>query len=296
MPVTFTVSPVTPNEIRWYESQSPVDVLRESCNPTSDDVGVLLQSSIGKDELRTLSSQSNGFVHGVMHAYAAHNHLVIRPDDVWIAILTQLSFYVNAHAEELRAYVVAHEGTRRLTVSDVGIRHSVDFGRLAHAMTREIHKNVVDSTLAEWILPDFTTTIIKDSTICSVLMMSTLKAYFEYYVDITCGIPTVTLEGTKADWQRIVKRLERLYELGDEPTAWAKMLYPILRRFVSAFDGRPDTEFWKQVVYRQQAYCGQDDLNGWLTAFCVWTSEGKWKAGPLSSSPASNGRSVRAPS
>lgn len=100
-------------------------------------------------------------------------------------------------------------------------------------------------------------------------------------MDITCGIPTVTLEGTKADWLRIIKRLERLHELGDEPSAWATMLYPILRRFVSAFDGKPDIEFWKHVVYRQQAYCGQDDLNGWLTAFCVWTSEGKWKAGPV---------------
>lgn len=158
---------------------------------------------------------------------------------------------------------------------------------------------MVDSTLAEWILPDFTTTTIKDSTICSVLMMSTLKAcailplcaftsrsnrsnrYFEYFMGITCGIPTVTLEGTKADWERIVKRLDRLYELGDEPSAWANMLYPILRRFVSAFDGKPDTAFWKHVVYRQEEYCGQDDLNGWLTAFCVWTNAGKWKAGPL---------------
>lgn len=108
-----------------------------------------------------------------------------------------------------------------------------------------------------------------------------LNRYFEYFMDITCGIPTVTLEGTKADWLRIIKRLERLHELGDEPSAWATMLYPILRRFVSAFDGKPDIEFWKHVVYRQQAYCGQDDLNGWLTAFCVWTSEGKWKAGPV---------------
>ncbi|KAL1949118.1 hypothetical protein VTO73DRAFT_10924 [Trametes versicolor] len=283
MPVTFAVSPVTPAEILWYESQSPSDLLLSSCNPPPNDVGVLLQSSIAQEELRTLCPQSNGFVDGVMHAYAGHHHLVIRPDDVWIAILTQLSFYVNAHADELRAYFVAHEGTRRLTVSGVGTRHSVDFGSLARAMTREIHKNVVDSTLAEWILPDFTTTTIKDSTVCSVLMMSTLKAYFEYYMDITCGIPTVTLEGTKADWERIVKRLERLYELGDEPSAWAIMLYPILRRFVSAFDGNPDTEFWKHVVYRQQEYCGQDDLSGWLTAFCMWTCEGKWKAGPLSS-------------
>lgn len=29
--------------------------------------------------------------------------------------------------------------------------------------------------MVEWILPDFTTTTLKDTTICSILMMSTLK-------------------------------------------------------------------------------------------------------------------------
>ncbi|EIW55111.1 uncharacterized protein TRAVEDRAFT_51237 [Trametes versicolor FP-101664 SS1] len=228
-----------------------------------------------------LIAQRNGFVHSILEAYGAHHHLVIRPDDVWIAILTQLSFYVNAHAGELRNYFVAHEGKRRLTVYDVGTRHTVDFGRLARAMTQQIHKNVVDSTLVEWILPDFTTTSLKDTTICSVIMMSTLKAYFDFRVCITCGIPSVTLEGTKADWQRILKRLERLHDLGDEPSTWATMLYPILSRFVSAFDGNPDTEFWKHMVYRSSRGCGTDSLDGWLTAFCVWTKKGQWKARPL---------------
>ncbi len=59
------------------------------------------------------------------------------------------------------------------------------------------------------------------------------------------------------------------------------MLYPILRRFVSAFDGNLDTAFWKHVVYRQNELCGQDDIYGWLTAFWVWTNKGKWNAGPL---------------
>ena len=35
---------------------------------------------------------------------------------------------------------------------------------------------VVDKTLVEWILPDFTTTTVKDTTICAVLMMSSLKS------------------------------------------------------------------------------------------------------------------------
>src|SRR5690349_20929723 len=38
-----------------------------------------------------------GLVHIVIGAYNNHFNLVLRPDDVWQAIVTQLSFYVNAH-------------------------------------------------------------------------------------------------------------------------------------------------------------------------------------------------------
>ncbi len=78
MPVTFAVSPVAPREIRPYGNQTPVQMLHAACNPPPADMAALLQCSIGKDEQPTLSPNSNGFVHAVLNAYAAHHHLVIR--------------------------------------------------------------------------------------------------------------------------------------------------------------------------------------------------------------------------
>ena len=99
--------------------------------------------------------------------------------------------------------------------------------------------------------------------------------YFSYGIGITCGIPSVTLLGDKADWLRLLARLDRLPELGDEPAEWADMLRPILTRFVSAFDGHPDIQFWSHVVNRDDSLCGTDDLSGWITAFCMWDCDGK---------------------
>ncbi len=61
---------------------------------------------------------------------------------------------VNAHAEELRQYFVAHEGKKTLVVEDVGTRYSVDFGRLARLMTDKIHENVshLASSVPRWAL------------------------------------------------------------------------------------------------------------------------------------------------
>ena len=50
----------------------------------------------------SIVGNNNGFVHTVIRAWQQDLHLRIRPDDVWLSILTQFSFFVNKNAEELR--------------------------------------------------------------------------------------------------------------------------------------------------------------------------------------------------
>ncbi|KAM5540272.1 hypothetical protein V8D89_006091 [Ganoderma adspersum] len=280
MPVTFNVAAHDANPVTIYPSKTVEDFLKASCyNQLQWSTGgEMLQTSVTESSLPTLRRQKNGFVHTVVEAYGQHHHLRIRPDDIWIAILSQLSFHVNKHAEELRSHFVTHKEKKELRVYTVGSRYTVDFGRMAVQMSRQIHENVVDKSLVEWVLPDFTTSTPQDTTICSVLLMSTFQKYFGFTMGIICGIPSVTLEGEKADWEKLYRRLDRLPELGNEPEQWAAMLRPILRRFVDAFDGNPDVTFWEHVVNRNNKLCGRDGLSGWITAFCVWDVDGKWLA------------------
>jgi hypothetical protein len=219
----------------------------------------------------------NGFVHTIIEAYNYHHALILRPDDVWIAILVQFNFYVNAHAELLRANFVAHAGKKALVVSTPAFD---DFGRLAREMTDLIEKNVVDPSLRAWALPDFSTTTANDTTVGSIVLMATLKAYFEYtFCEITCGIPRVTLEGEKADWEKILQRLEKLKEFGLETIAWYHLLVPVISRFVQVFDD-PDAwsnvTFWQSVAHFEPGGCGPSHYSGWITAFCAFNDDGKW--------------------
>jgi len=57
----------------------------------------LLQTSLSsggaeKQDWSAIESRNNGFVDTVIQAYSEHHHLVLRPDDVWIAILCQFNF------------------------------------------------------------------------------------------------------------------------------------------------------------------------------------------------------------
>ncbi|KAF9173741.1 hypothetical protein BGX20_002238 [Mortierella sp. AD010] len=210
--------------------------------------------------------------------------MIIRPDDVWTAILVQFNFFVNGNAELLRSQFVSHEGQKTLKVEAVGNRYTVDFGKMARDMTAEIDRNVVDPSLREWILPNFTTTTNNDIIVSSVVMMATMKKYLKYSFTTYCGLPRITIEGEKRDWENILGRLERLKQYGLETIAWYHLLVPVISHFVKAFDdphGSENLDFWSKVCQREGFESGRHYLAGWSTAFCAFNEEGKWVGRPL---------------
>lgn len=143
---------------------------------------------------------SNGFVHGIIRAFQQDLHLVLRPDDVWLAVLVQFSFYVNGHAEELRESFVDHEGREEIEI-DMGPERArtanidVYTARTVEAMKEKL----VDPSLTDWLLPQFSTTTQDDRTVAAFVVMSTMKSYFVYVLMGGCGFPSVTLMGEKED-------------------------------------------------------------------------------------------------
>ncbi|EIW77692.1 hypothetical protein CONPUDRAFT_138932 [Coniophora puteana RWD-64-598 SS2] len=266
-------------------SSAAREILRDACPGPYQQCKELLQTSIPPTiDSNKIIPRKNGFVHTVLEAYNQHRALVVRPDDVWLAILTQFSAYVNAHAEELRTSFVAHEDKKELVVIANGNRYSVDFGDLSRQMTGEMHKNVVDPALRDWVMPMFSTTTVTDTTVYAMVMMASMKAYFDYRFGLRCGIPRVTLDGTRADWEAILVRLEKLKEYGLQTTAWYHLLRPVISRFVRAFDepsSKANLDFWDKVFHRKGNASGPSFFMGWIAAFCVFTDEGHWQGPKL---------------
>lgn len=225
-----------------------------------------------------LPRSRNGFVGTCIQAYNQHHRLSIRPDDVWLTILTQFSFYVNANAEKLRHSFVAHKDKKELTVHAVGNRYSVDFGSMAEQMGDMIQENVVDPDLHQWIVPSFTTTTPNDRIVSSVVMMATLKEYFSYKFCLCCGLPAVTLLGEKTDWEELLEKAQKLTSFGPPTEQWHQLLKPVLTNFVRSFD-EPDSPeiktFWQSIAHYQGGGSGPRYLCGWITAFCFFDADGK---------------------
>ncbi|KAJ7284447.1 hypothetical protein C8J57DRAFT_1288483 [Mycena rebaudengoi] len=306
MPVSFSVANHSANPVSLNGQQragvTAAEILSQSSESSYAKAAEVLQSSLVPEgastvptdaggsrrdlsgKISNLIPQKNGFIDTIYLAYAQR-----RPDDIWMMILLQFNYFVNANSESLRAAFVAHADKLELIVGS----SSLDFGPMAVRMTQEIEKNVVDPSLRAWVLPTFSTTTAIDTTVFAVIMMATLKTYFSYTFMFICGIPRVTLEGEKSDWVRILERLEKLKEYGIHMIAWYHLLYPVISRLVAAFDA-PDSpenvDFWQRVARHDPGGgCGliHDFYSGWITAFYVFSKEGRPASPPAGIDPAS---------
>ncbi|EIW81438.1 hypothetical protein CONPUDRAFT_153984 [Coniophora puteana RWD-64-598 SS2] len=263
---------------------APEILLQGACPNQYSKCAELLQSSIPKGfDASEIILQRNGLVHTLLEAYNEHRARVLRPIDVWLAILTQFSFYVSAYAEERLSLFVAHKGKKELRPTAYRTRYTVDFGRVARQTADLLEENLTDPALRMWATPKFSTTTITDNKVFAIALMATTKSYWETFFGLCCGIPRVTLDGTREDWEVVLQSIDKLKEFGFETTAWYHLLRPVLACFVNAFDdpdGEENIDFWGRVAHLHSGMSGPTYLMGWATTFCVFDAHGKWQ-GPF---------------
>ncbi|MCJ1334051.1 hypothetical protein MMC10_010758 [Thelotrema lepadinum] len=279
MPTTIRISSVTPRA--WADDQitKSSELFSGSCGKETLKSKGLIQSSFSDDYLSThhVSSTKNGLVNAIYCAWSQHHHLVLRPEDIWFAILSQLSFYINANAEEVRSFFVKHKGKEQLTIFTAGTIGTVDWGELAMQFTSLMEKFLVDPELRDWVMPNFSTTTDTDRVAAAILMMGAMQKYFEYGCCLMCGLPSVTLLGERSDYVKLLERLDKIPQLGTEPAAFCSLLRPIITRFITCFDHPTDpnvVDFWRHCADRSGG-SGPTYISGWVTAFCFWDEQGQ---------------------
>lgn len=234
-------------------------------------------------------TKSAGLVDTVFYSYQQHHNLIIRPDDIWTAIIVQFSLYANANDEALRHSFVNFTGKKELTVKFVARIDQVPVNEFIKQILTLINENI-DPSIYNWISPNFSTTTENDKLTAGVALMATLQDYFDYNMMLVlCGIPEVTILGTVDDWKEIRDRVKKLndFELEGKSVMaqWSSMLDGILEQFVSVKEGnKPDDEFWKEAIrvdYKTIdmvcAHVEERYLNGWITAFSAFDELGRWQ-------------------
>ncbi|KAF8665733.1 hypothetical protein AX16_000181 [Volvariella volvacea WC 439] len=120
----------------------------------------------------------------------------------------------QAHAEEMRYQLVSHEGQKELAVVRNGDRFSADWPETISEFGVKMQEHLKDDMIAEWLAPAFSTTTLTNIVAANISVMATMRNYFKYSVLFGCGIPSITLQGTKEDWVGLRSTVDRLAELG----------------------------------------------------------------------------------
>lgn len=242
---------------------------RESAIPRG--VSLLAQSGTETEEVR---ASANGLVSMALTAYNTHHDLVLRPDDVWLAITTQFAYYVAANAERLRGKFVSHEGRKKVVIYD-----PETYGDMVAEFNDRIQDNVKDPTIIDWLIPSFSTTTPEDRMVAGIVTMATMKSYLSFTCCLMCGLPSVTLLGTVADWEQLLAKVEKLsdFDIDGRMTTWQTMLRPVLAEMVRTRKGEDNINWWQKIAHRIHRGSGGTFLSGWMAVFAVFTDQGKWQ-------------------
>ncbi|KAF2429953.1 hypothetical protein EJ08DRAFT_716097 [Tothia fuscella] len=234
----------------------------------------------------TYASQDS-FVRGAIDASAKHQHLVIQPQDVWLTVLKQLSFYLRKHKDDKEVAENWDNREGKATPSHSGL-----FLRdLARYTRDQFNLRSKADWMLEWARPGFTTIsqhpyyMIQNSTeelMANALLMSSPYPSTEDMPAFPCknGFPSITLNGTQSDWKAILEKISSLEKFGKEPKLYGRLLHAVVSRFVQTFDNPNDPAtrlFWNNMITitARQNLCSSTELiTGWINAFHMWTPAG----------------------
>jgi hypothetical protein len=292
----ITVIPLTLNLPKPYESAvAPVtsdsDLLSELYIGTTLGKNAFyspyVRESWSNITLDGIYASQDSFFRGTIDAGAKHQHLVIQPQDVWLIILKQLSFYLRKHKDTKQVVEIWDNLDGKTTQP---MWSSAMWG-MDSWMTTQFNLRSKAGWLLDWVQPDFTTVsqqidLISGNSsevlLAKALMMASSFPSTETLSLFPCknGFPSITLNGTEEDWKKIIGKLDSLEKFGEEPKIYSRLLRPVLSRFVQTFEKPNDPIirlFWNDMVTitARQHLCSTTELiTGWINAFHMWDPAG----------------------
>lgn len=219
-----------------------------------------------------IASDYHAFIAALHRAFVDHRPFVLSPDMLWLLIAQGFANHVNKNAEEMRAYFVKHEEKKLLEV----IRNDFYKGspenpwdEVFGAFSAHIKREIGDANHSN-IVATFSTTGPIEKAACEVVLMDSMKSYFDYLVTTRCGIPEVQLEGKSEDWIQLTNKAHVLgstYKL----TWWTDRILPWLEKIAEQSQGRGDPTFWRDI-YKWNGGSGGPYFNGWIVDFIPYVT------------------------
>jgi hypothetical protein len=253
--ITFAVDKVLPATGRLDESRAHVAVKQMLSGP--------INSCSDYHSMVIANVHFQPLLAAVYMAYSQHRPLVLTPDAVWITITQGVAHHMAVNAERRRDRFVSHQGKETLTFTCEGwVLESPEnpWPEAFRSWSSQI-RGYVGPRTHDVLRCDFSTTGPVEQAVSDIVMMDIFQQYFHYEAYSVCGIPSITLEGTPTDWQRLCEKAQglRVFDMD----WWLEHLLPICDQLARASRGDVDREHWQNICKLRKDY-GGDIINGWI--------------------------------
>merc|ERR1712038_764272 len=232
------------------------------------------------DRVTRLHGHDAGLLSTVFDAYNDHYNLRTGPEDWWYTIIQTVALAIDGHSkkQQVRDFFVQHEGKKELRV-DVGLTIDIantNYSWFFDQMSQKIAENVNVPAYVENIQSDFTTSTAVHQIVAQITLMSSVQEYFEYTMGTMCGIPAIEMKGTRADWERLVTKVQDLRKtlkpieeilFAENPRNdrnWFDKVEHITQKLLDTYNGQPDEDWWSRAINYQSYGSGAPDFGGWF--------------------------------
>jgi hypothetical protein len=313
--LSITIIPATLHLPKKYHTIS---------SPASSDLELFLQSYPGissnrsdaVDNAKLLTPGLNGepilnasgifplrdsFVRSAIHAWTQNQHFVIRPEHVWFTILGQLNFFLSNHQEnaEVREKI-EYQKKINFDIRNYWPYSNLSTFNASRIVDQETRGRFKLNWTHSWLQPGFSTSKrFEDSILATLLFTGPINSSQvndpipDHMLEplpgtprpSTCGMPSITLLGTRDDWHRLFQKLEPFHFFGSQPGDYSRTLRPILSRFVRSFDEPSGPEirgFWDATVTNKDSSeskaegCLEESvISGWISGLHYWDEYGR---------------------
>ena len=236
-------------------------------------------------ELPRVYTDKQGEATGLLEAsYLSFQHhfpLALKPDSFWFQILHGVALQVSQDPKAA-ASVFGNEqwlkhGTKaKLTIENwnMDLKDSNEWRKVLGGLRRLLKRSISNPDVVDLMVKPFSTTTEQDGVAFHVGLLDSAQRFFKIELITMCGIPTVTLLGTRDDWVQLRSRTKELLGLVDMMWWW-QVLRPYMDSFVDSFDNVNQT-LWKDF-FHHNSESGGDSVLGWVLAFFPFINDEKEK-------------------
>ncbi|AQN68813.1 hypothetical protein [Saudi moumouvirus] len=221
---------------------------------------------------------SNTLIDMMYYAWANHLGVSIRPDDLWVQILTQFALHVNINNDYYKQYFAKPNEICEKTVIEVKYSdhytiETIPIDHFINKIIEQVSENLPNSELVNNLQCNFTTSNNITNLVSKTTIMYLVEKYFAFHMILSCGIPYIDLEGTLEDWTKLYNKVQLIANIADENIkSWCQDLLSITNNIVKTFDD-PDSasKFWNRFFYEERCGSGsQTCAQGWITYLFIY--------------------------